>query len=244
MLGGADGIGAGRVHDRDTPFGGRRHVDGVHPDAGPGHHLEIRRAGDHVRSHLRLAADDEGRRRRECGIQLLARLAGEVDHVNLRGGREQGDPGVSQLVGDDDANAHARVRSMRARRFSRDATVWSPMWPIRKVESFTPPYPVPMTHPSFFTAATRSLETLPAGILMHETVQLRRPSGGRYESPTFRTHCSVAFRMSSCRFHRASMPPAASMRASWTSSAKKSDSAGVLVGWYFALAFSNVIRSK
>src|SRR5215208_3182673 len=51
------------------------------------------------------------------------------------------------------------------------------MWPMRMVESFSGPYPVPMLKPRRATACTTSALLRPSGSVMAVTVGERAPSG-------------------------------------------------------------------
>src|SRR5207244_10949011 len=65
-----------------------------------------------------------------------------------------------------------------------------------------------------YTTLFRSAFALfPSGTLRHETVQLRRPSRGRYGTPRCSLHASTRERIASCRRQRASTPPSRSMRS-------------------------------
>jgi hypothetical protein len=57
-----------------------------------------------------------------------------------------------------------------ARQRSSDSIVWSPMWPIRNVEFFNFPYPVPTTIPRFATAEVKLSAGTSAGSLIADTV--------------------------------------------------------------------------
>ena len=87
VLGGADGVAAGRVHDHDALAGGRRDVDVVHADAGPHHRPQPARAFEQLRRHARGAADDDAVRGPD---RLLERLPGQaVALVQLDAGPAQ-----------------------------------------------------------------------------------------------------------------------------------------------------------
>jgi hypothetical protein len=139
VLRGADRVGAGRVHDRDSPTGGRVHVDVVHPGAGAGDHAQPGAVGEQIRGHARLAAHDQGLRAPERPLELVTRLAGAVHHLDLRGGRKQLEARLRQAVRHHHAHAHATSPASSASSSSSAATLWSPMWPMRMVDSLREP---------------------------------------------------------------------------------------------------------
>src|SRR2546428_655033 len=67
------------------------------------------------------------------------------------------------------------------------------------VDSLSAPYPAPITHPCCFSAPRSSLALLPSGSRRQDTVQLRRPSHGRYSMPRSRAQRSARWRIASCR---------------------------------------------
>src|SRR5207248_8262581 len=189
-------------------------------------------------------AHEEGMRAGERPLELVARLTGAVHHLDVRSRREQLEPRLGQAIRHHHAHAHASCPATSASSSSSAATVWSPMWPMRMVDSLRAPYPAPIVHPACFSAATIDFDVLPSGSLRQETVQLRRPSRGRYAMPCCSLHCSTRRRMASCRLQRASTPPSRSIRPSCASSAYSREIAGVLVGWCLVVASRKVTTSK
>src|SRR5256886_17672705 len=144
-----------------------------------GDHAQVGATREQVRRPPRLAPHDERVRARERPLELLARLAGAVGDLDLRRFREQLQSRLRHLIGHRDAVGHVTSPASRSRSWSSAATVWSPMCPMRMVDSFSGPYPEPMVQPACFSAPTICLAFFPSGSLRHDTVHLRRPSRGR-----------------------------------------------------------------
>jgi hypothetical protein len=100
VLGGADDVRRRGVHHHDPALGRGLHVDVVQADAGPGHHLEVRRGGERLRVDLRGAPDHHRRRvgegREERGT------VGAVDVPDLHVGPEHLEHTGGEFFGDQD----------------------------------------------------------------------------------------------------------------------------------------------
>src|SRR5205823_3421955 len=80
VLGGGDGVPAGRVHDDDALAGGGGHVDVIDPDAGPGDGPELARVVEQLGGDLGGGPDDGGVGGAEGGLEVVALEAGAVVH--------------------------------------------------------------------------------------------------------------------------------------------------------------------
>src|SRR5207249_3191216 len=80
VLGGADGVSAGRVHDDDAAAGGGGHVDVIDADAGAGDGPQLAGVVEQVGGDLGAAADDAAVGGAEGGAQFVALEAGAVVH--------------------------------------------------------------------------------------------------------------------------------------------------------------------
>ncbi len=141
-LGRRDGVPGGRVEHRDALLGGGLDVDRVHADAGAPDHLEAAGGGHRFARDLGGAPDDDGVHVVERGGQVRngeSRLGDQLEAGVLA---ERGQAVGGDLVGDEDAEGggHAVSTSASAARTrSSSATVCSPMWPMRIVESLSLP---------------------------------------------------------------------------------------------------------
>ena len=102
LLGGADGVAAGRVHDDDALAGGGGDVDVVHADAGAGDGPELAGVFEQVGGDRGAAADDDAVGGLEGGLEFgaLETLA----LVEFKAGlAQQVEAGGFQLVADEDA---------------------------------------------------------------------------------------------------------------------------------------------
>ena len=109
-----------------------------------------------LRRHARFAAHDQRMRVSERTLQVLSRLPRKKRHLDLRGLAQSLEASLGDSIGNDHPERHARARARSPSSSSSEATVWSPMWPIRIVVSLSAPYPDPIVHPSRFRAETRS----------------------------------------------------------------------------------------
>ena len=123
VLGGADGVGAGRIHDGHTPAGGGVDIDVVHARPCASDHSQVRRLGQQLRRHARFAPHDQGVRPREGPQQLVARLPRDVGDFDFRRSLELREPGLGHPVGDHDAQGHTSVCATKASSSSSAATV-------------------------------------------------------------------------------------------------------------------------
>ena len=123
VLGGADGIGARRVHDRDAAARGRVHVDVVDARPGAGDHAQVGAAREQVGRHARFAPHDERVRARQRALQLFAGLSGAVRDLDFRRRAEQFETSFRHAVGDGHAVGHATSPSSKASSSSSAATV-------------------------------------------------------------------------------------------------------------------------
>ena len=78
VLGGADGVAAGRVHDDDALARGGGDVDVVHADAGPDDGPQLAGVFEQLGGDLRAAADDDAVGGAQGGLQVVALEAGAV----------------------------------------------------------------------------------------------------------------------------------------------------------------------
>ncbi len=102
VLGGGDGVAAGRVHDHDALARGGGHVDVVDADAGADDRAELARVLQTLGGDLGLRADDAGIELAERGGEFVA-LETEAGFDFDPGVPEQFDPGGFELVGDQHA---------------------------------------------------------------------------------------------------------------------------------------------
>src|SRR5207248_7188052 len=82
--------------------GGRRDVDVIDPDPGPGDGPELARVVEQLGGDLGGGPDDGGVGGAEGGLEVVALEAGAVVHLDPGFG-EQGDPSGFELVGDENA---------------------------------------------------------------------------------------------------------------------------------------------
>ncbi len=102
LLGGADGVAAGRVHDDDALARGGGDVDVVHADAGAGDGPQLAGAFEQLGGQGGAAADDDAVGGLEGGLQLGALEA--VALVEFEAGlAQQVEAGGFQFVADEDA---------------------------------------------------------------------------------------------------------------------------------------------
>ena len=106
VLGGGDGVAAGRVHDDDAALGGGVEVDVVDARAGARDHLQAVRVREGVGRDLRLAAHDEALVASERLAELVRGQARA--HVDIGALLQQGDAFIGDGVGDEDAGAGRR----------------------------------------------------------------------------------------------------------------------------------------
>ena len=107
VFGGRDDVRLRGVDHQHAAGGGRRHVDVVQPDPGPGDHLEQRRGGQCLGVHGGGRADQDGIGVGECRQQRTP--IGAVDMPDLELGTEHIDRGLGELLGDQhDGLGHSR----------------------------------------------------------------------------------------------------------------------------------------
>src|SRR5256886_4487368 len=117
------------------------HVNSAHPGPSRDDRAQVGTAREQVRRPPLLASYDERVRARKRTLELLARLASAVGDLDLRRLGEQLQSRLRHLVGHRDAVGHATSPASRSRSWSSAATAWSPMCPMRMVDSFSGPYP-------------------------------------------------------------------------------------------------------
>jgi len=100
LLGRADDVGLGRVHDHHPPSCGGLDVDVIEPDAGARDDLQIGGSCEHLAGDLRGAADDQCVVRRDLGCEVAR---GEVEPlVDLEVRSKQVDPLRRKRLCDED----------------------------------------------------------------------------------------------------------------------------------------------
>src|SRR2546423_7090937 len=85
-------------------------------------------------------------------------------------------------IGNRNLGQERNTLEQAARQRSIVSTVWSPIWPIRKVELFSFPYPLPTTIPRFPTAAVNVSAARSEGSLIADTVGDWEPRGAMFAS--------------------------------------------------------------
>src|SRR5207245_2494664 len=113
--------------------------DVVHARAGAGDHPQVGRARQELGRHARLAPHDQRMRLSELTLEHFSRLTGDRRDLDLRCIAELFEASLRDAVRDDHAKGHERVPPIRSSNSSSAATVWSPMWPMRIVESLRAP---------------------------------------------------------------------------------------------------------
>ena len=114
------------------------HFDGIDARAGASDHAQMRRACHQAGRDAGLAADDERVCSGNDAIEL-AGLPGDVDDFDLRSSREEIQATGRQPIGDHHSPSHANACPIRGSSSSSASTVWSPMCPMRIVESLSAP---------------------------------------------------------------------------------------------------------
>ena len=98
VLSGTDDVRLGSVDDHHPAAGRRRDVDVVQAHPGAGDNAQVRRRRQRLRVNLGGASDDHGVDVRQRGNER--RTVGPVDGAHLEVVREQVEPGLRQLLGD------------------------------------------------------------------------------------------------------------------------------------------------
>ena len=102
VLGGADGVAAGRVHDDDALARGGGHVDVIHADAGADDGPQLAGIFQQLGRDLGAAADDHAVGRPQGSLAGAALEAGPVVHLEA-GLSQQVEAGGFEFVADEDA---------------------------------------------------------------------------------------------------------------------------------------------
>ena len=111
MLGGGNGVPAGRVHHHDPARGGGIDIDIVHSDAGAADGFEILGRGYDIRADFGLTADHEGGEFGNDLEQLVVRQPWLESDIQLTALGQGIDAGLRNGIGDKDFGlGHGRVR--------------------------------------------------------------------------------------------------------------------------------------
>ncbi len=113
VLAGADGVGAGGVHDGDATPGGRGDVDRVDARPRARHDPHVGGSGQDVGGHTGFTADDQRVRAGERAIELFLGLPGHGHDLDVRCGGEQLEAALRNAIGDNDAPGHGANRVRR-----------------------------------------------------------------------------------------------------------------------------------
>ena len=136
MLGGGDGIAAGRVHDDDSLCGRRIEIDVIHTDPGPRNHAQLGRRRQQFRIGLGRTADNHGMCVGDGGQCVFPAHFARRSHLQAVYTRQNVKRGLVNAVWNQYVVGHAytpRNSSMPASTSSSVAGCKSPMCAMRKV---------------------------------------------------------------------------------------------------------------